>query len=375
MLIKEKIYELLKKNDRLYVIARCIRGLNNPDYFKLVKGYYESTYKYTSVLAKHNGMKFPDKVIYSIKYFVPKNNTDIAKGSGGFCATFRLILGQLLFSDMFDMIPVVEWGSNSIYYDSSMDHVTKNVFEYYFEPVSNVDYREVNECKNVIEAHYSQAHYFIGSVLNSTIVKQDEIEQLGNIFKKYIRFNKTTKEYIDENLNSILNKKEKILAVHVRGTDYNIGLKNHPKIITPQEYLSVAKDIYSKGLYDKVFLATDDKNVLELFEREFKDNLLYYTDVFRTENHYGPHSTYSTRPMHYYKLGLEVLRDIYTLANCDSFVCCLSGVATTARYVKVALNQKFEEIIVLDHGINDKDSSEAKMRMSEWQRMNKKHKS
>ena len=49
------------------------------------------------------------------------------------------------------MTCVVEWGSKSVYYDSSMDSVTLNIFEYYFESVANIHSDEVEDCKNVVD--------------------------------------------------------------------------------------------------------------------------------------------------------------------------------------------------------------------------------
>ena len=161
------------------------------------------------------------------------------------------------------------------------------------------------------------------------------------------------------------------MAVHVRGTDFNVDHKNHPKVVTADEYLKKTKDLYASGKYNKVFLATEDENALKLFRQEFKDNLLYYTDVFRTQDNYGPQLTSSERPMHYYKLGLEVLRDIYTLANSDSLICGLSQVAFAARYVKVALNRQYKELVILNKGINKEDSAEGKKFRHQFERMHR----
>ncbi len=77
-------------------------------------------------------------------------------------------------------------------------------------------------------------------------------------------------------------------------------------------------------------------------------------DTLRSGNHSGAHESISERPLHHYKLGLEVLRDIYTLANCDSLVCGLSQVSIAAQYINAAIGRKFKKVVILNNGINEK---------------------
>ena len=96
----------------------------------------------------------------------------------------------------------------------------------------------------------------------------------------------------------------------------------------------------------------------------------YFT--FRSDNHNGAQDTFSDRPLHRYKLGLELLRDIYTLANCDSLVCGLSQVSFAARYVNLAIGKKFGEVVIIDHGVNKENGPEAqvlfKQRRKYWRK-------
>ena len=141
------------------------------------------------------------------------------------------------------------------------------------------------------------------------------------------------------------------MGVHVRGTDFNLGLLNHPNIVAPNEYLAKTKEIFSGGEYGKIFIATEDSSAIELFLSEFGDKILYYKDVFRTSGKSGPHSTINNRELNNYKLGLEVIRDVYTLANCDGFISGLSHVAFAVRYTNIALDRKFDAVYTIDKGI------------------------
>lgn len=347
----------IKSHDKLYIIARCLKNLNDPNLIKLIRGYYDNSQDYMSILIEHRGEKYPDKTIYDVQFLVPDKKKPYSRNHAGFCALLRWTLLSWSFPDFLGMTPAVEWGKASVYYDSAMDSVTTNVFEYYFEPVCHICHSEISECRTVISARGSGGSFFFmdraSDMLASYHVEQNEIEKLGYLYKKYIRLNLNTKEYIDKSINHILDQ-EDILAVHIRGTDFNLGLNHHPIVVTPREYLVEVKKICLRDGYKKVFLATDDANALKLFKEEFKDKLLYYEDTLRSGNHFGAQDSISDRPLHHYKLGLEVLRDIYTLANCDSLVCGLSQVSIAARYINVAIGRKFKKVVILNNGINEK---------------------
>ena len=362
-MIRQRIKNLIKRSDRLYAIARCIKNINDPNYWKLVKGYYEVG-DCASVLFEHKGEKYPDNIIYHIGFCMPDNHKTAVRDISGLCALLRKTLLSMSFPDALGMTPVVEWGSKSVYYDPGMDSVTLNAFEYYFEPVAKIRSDEVKDCKNVVDMFGGSNNmsntilYMKWTSIQSAFyhVEEQEIVRLADLYKKYIRLNDNTSQFIKEQMNDILAEKP-ILAVHIRGTDFSVGIGSHPIIIKPEEYLETVKRVYAEGNYKKVFLATDDLNALELFKGEFKDKLLYYKDAFRAGSYVGAHATFNDRPFHHYKLGLEVLRDIYTLANCDSIVCGLSQVSIAARYVNLAMGRKYREVVVIDHGVNKEKSS------------------
>lgn len=362
--IKRKIKEKIRSNDKLYVLFKCVRNLNDSQLPRLLKGYYEAkSYNYTTFFAERCGIKNQGKVVYYIEEFKGNGASDTERSLVGFYGVLRATLEKLYLADYFHFTPVVYWGKKATYYDTGMDSTTTNVFEYYFEPVSSVPYEEVDSSEIKIEATSShRAFSMVHAVVGGTYgLDQDELGRLAYIYRKYIRLNKSTKEYMTENLRKIFTKEkgvESVLGVHVRGTDYNIALDLHPIIVSAEEFLSKAKELFANGQYSKVFLATDDLNALRLFEEEFQDRLVCYSDVARVSGNVGVHNTPIDRPLHYYKLGLEVIRDVYTLANCDSLVCGLSQVAFAARYVNTALGRTYQELVILDHGIHTENSKE-----------------
>ena len=53
-----------------------------------------------------------------------------------------------------------------------------------------------------------------------------------------------------------------------------------------------------------------------------------------------------------YRKGLEVLRDVYTLASCGGLVAGLSHVSILARIVKYSFDKKYSYQNILSNGIN-----------------------
>ena len=260
----------------------------------------------------------------------------------------------LLGSDKLGAKPVVMWGKHCNYYDSGMEPEYNNAFEYYFEPITCHKFLDNPDSKAYIELDDRFGNHILG-VTSSYQYDDSQIKTTAQIYKKYIKLNKKTEEYLKESISPLLFGK-RVLGVHVRGTDYNLGIKNHPHVISVDEYVAKVKELMSTGKYDAVFIATDDKNALNKFGEEFGEKLLYYSDAFRSDSIMGPHSLEDDRPLHRYKLGLEVLRDVYTLAWCDSFVCGLSQVSFAVRYINYALDRIFDELVILNHGINSDNS-------------------
>lgn len=347
------IKEAIKKNDKLYVIARCIKNINNPEYVQLVKGFYERYYyDASSILVHHYGQEEPDKLVFVI------HNDDC---SYGFCALLVNALSFLNCADIANAIPTILWSKHTLYYDIELENKTHNVFEYYFDPVSDIPYDTINSYKNV--SIFSDFHSFCRDKRyenDGWFYDGHMLQRYAMLYKKYIRLNDSTSLYISSQIGNMFSENDRVIGVHVRGTDYGVGYKNHPLKIQPLEYLNNVREIFSSGNYNKIFLATDDLNALEIFKKEFPDNLVYYSDAFRSDSDVGPHSLPSDRPLHHYKLGLEVLRDVYTLANCDAIVCGVSNVSLSSRYINLALDKRFNEVVVLNHGINKTDSKKAR---------------
>lgn len=352
----EKIKKFIKKHNSLYILARTIQNLKNSEFQKLIKGFFMNDNDIISFTVNNASKTVEHDIVYNIVFNIHDRM--------GFCATLRYTILNVAFAKQFDMLPNVVWGKFSSYYEPEMEHITDNVFEYYYEPFkgnvlcagSNENYPCV-DIKNI----YPYVTFDIHPTYN---ILQSEIEFLAQIYKKYFSLNKQSSEYILSGLNKIISDK-KTLGVHFRGTDFKQGFINHPAIGNVEQYIKKANEILLNEDYEQIFIATDDLEILKKFQNNFGNKLVYYDDVFRTSGEIGPHGTYNERTLHHYKLGLEVLRDVYTLAHCKKLICGLSQVAFAAQYINIALDKRYDDVIVFDSKINKTNSKMAKNTIKE----------
>ena len=358
----------LRENRTEYVAVQVFREWKNKNFQKLVWGYYEPSAECTSVIIEHCGEKNPDRIVY---YFSEGENEVSGRG---FWAIMRRQLMRLYFADCCGFTPVVKWGRHTFYYDSQKDPQNDNVFEYYFKPVSPVSCVDALLSKNLVrsEGHHWRRMAYDYGISGSYSMSDDELKFLAETYKKHIHLNETTREYLKQEVTAKLQGK-RMLGVHIRGTDFRFRAANHPVMVTPEEYLYEVQRLFSSGKYDQIFLATDDLDALELFQKNIPaDQLVFYQDAMRGSGEISPTAEESLRPLHRYRLGLEVLRDVYALAYCTGLVCGLSQVSFAARYISLSLGREYGDCVVIDKGILTKDSKRARQWKKDGRKQTKK---
>lgn len=336
-MIQEKLKNYVKHSPRLECLYMCLNALGNQELAKQIVGIKRNPY---NLIMRRNGNLLPDKNIYSILF-------DKGYEVNGFCSLFRFVLSHLAFSEDINMIPYVSWGKNTLYYDETINW-TNNVFDYYFETVSEVSLNDVLSCAHVVISKGADASAF--GTTNGYNISNEEIKKMGKYVCKYIKL----KPEIENQINKDFYTKGRTLGVHVRATDFNKGYNRHPIVVTPIEYLEHVKIVFEEKKFDNVFLATDDYHVVELFKSELGDRLFYYDGTYRSINgeaiHYNNESI--NREHHKYKLGLEILKDFYTLGRCDGLIAGKSNVSMCAQIIKESQSSPYLYLEIIDKGVN-----------------------
>ena len=267
----------------------------------------------------------------------------------GFWSDVNHVLGQLLVAEITGRIPVVHWGSNSLFSDDP----ALNAFETFFEPVSRYTLKELAlGGRSFYPPKWNAGNLYQG-VLNQadgpwsrcsslhTLERTEQVvvsdfhfavhdliawippghplhglatdEVYHYLFQRYLK----VKPWIAAKADAFHRQKmagRSHLALHVRGGDKggedpNLARLNelyHPEIErfllhTPQASL---------------FLITDDKEILSQYLERYRDRVVH-TGATRTETPQGVHyQRHASR----YRLGEEVIVDTLLAARCESFI-------------------------------------------------------
>lgn len=334
---------LKNKIEQLKFAIYCFKKGQDSRFVKTVK---QLTDKNNLIYVESYGDKQNDDTVFFI---------DMEESHSGFFAEHNRLLAMLYFADKYDMKPVVRYHKGYCYAEKQPVNGTTNPFEYYFEQPAGIGLKELKSFKRVFRSRKENS-YEVNKLCddpNGYTRSEEYLNEMARITAKYIRLNSIVKEKMDEEILGLLkNEINKVLAVHVRGTDFKQNFNGHPVSVGADEYLEAAVRTFEKGAYDKVFLATDDSVALEKFSKQFGDKLTFYKDVVRSNGNDTVMHSQMSRENHHYLLGYEVLRDMYTLAACDGLIAGLSQVSYAARIQKKSTGKEYSDLIILNKGIN-----------------------
>lgn len=343
---KNHLINTIKRNDALYILGKYVQTRKSKELSNLIRSYYQPTFDGCVYFLEHPGTLLPERTIYNISVGESRKTTV------GFCAEMHHLLYKLIFADEYNLLPRVFWGSGSPYYEPELDIEPNNAFEYYFAPISEASRFPHSAFANIIKSDTKHILKYHDMISKSYYQNAQNIHLLAESYKNHIRLNEKTQKFISKSINSHFKENDNILGIHARGGDFNQEFKNHPHHVSAKEYLDAVQKEFASGNYKKIFIATDDENILKMFINFFGDNLVFYDDVPRVSGNNGIHLQENNRPLNHYKLGLELLRDVYTLVSCDSFICGLSHVSFMVRYVKESLGEQFNKVTIINDGIN-----------------------
>lgn len=274
----------------------------------------------------------------------------------GFCAVWVYILNRLSFSDKMGFNYVIDWEESEFYQEDHPICGSTSIFEYYFEQPSGITLEDARRSRFVIydwnspEFGYNDA-FHVGDSNDYKFTEKD-VEQFAKIQRKYIHLHEEIESSIKEQIKKLFYGKTNVVGVHARGADTKIGYKGHPTIVTSENYINETQKMVEKFKADFIFLATDDQEILEQFKNAFGERVVYYEDVIRSTGNIMNCFIEENRENHHYLLGLEIIRDVYTLAACRGFICGMSYVGFMVEIIKRANKESFDDFIRIFNGMN-----------------------
>jgi|GEM_PF-1373443 len=253
----------------------------------------------------------------------------------GFWSNFFCILHGFDFAARNQLIPVVDMERHPTRYnEDDLLHGTLNSWEYYFEQPTPLSLAEALT-KNPVEGG---GEIFGPFTPSSLITPPERILSRGReLIRQYIRIKPNVTDHLDAILPT--DEKSNYLGVHVRGTDQrSLCLPEHPIPNTVATYLEQTKLLDQEYQYDGIFLACDEQETLDLFQKHFGSKLIH-SSAHRSSANSPCTTTISydwlfsaDRKHHRYLLGLEVLIDALLLARCKHLACGPSNVSRAAMY-------------------------------------------
>lgn len=326
---------LISKNPSLLLALLTIKNIRNKDFQDFV-----FNKDVPAMLQFRNyGPENPDKDIYLI---------DMDYADWGFFAYLNTLLRHLAFADRFSLTPVVRYSKNCLYADALFTDKYSNPFEQFFLPVSEVSVASALRSYSVSRARV----YWDGNDrLNYSLqLKQPEIECYGKEYKKYIHLRPELQKQIDNDICCLLQGK-KTLAIHQRGTDYvNQAFPGHPIPVTVEQQINKIRALLPRYHCEQIFVATDEQKLLEQFLRAFPGKVVYHKDCKRsmdgTATMLGGQNIKGVP----YKNGVDVLRDVYTMAHSSVLLAGYSQVSLAARIIKDSWQEKYDCCEITDNG-------------------------
>lgn len=359
MSVRDGVTMFLSRHDKLRYLLRCLKRVNNNEFVKDVNSLYNNRYM---PKFKENGVSHKGKVLYLIDEKYPYY---------GFNAMIRESLEGILVSEELGFFPVIVMSKGCLYAEKEMFRNTDNPFEYYFKQPAGFNLKDYNEAFRACEMTRDDLAMIAGryAVCGYRVTKE-YISDMGDIWRKHIKFREDFKLEIDNEIKELF-KNKKLLGVHARGTDFNAKLYGHPIPVLPEDYFREIEKIIDG--YDGIFLATDDENNLQAFIKEYGDKIFYHKNVQRSSTGTNPiienrNRKIVDRDHPNYMLGRDILLELVSLCNCSGLITGLSQVAICTRIYKMSLNESFVDDITLDKGsFTDRKKS---ISMSSWIKVN-----
>lgn len=259
-------------------------------------------------------------IIFNNCLFANNNKFVITCRPYGFFSNFIGTLTNIRWAEKNNKVPVVYWDEYSLYYDPNGYNGSTNVWEYYFEQISNLQY---NPGDDLYWKYYDPDSFYLPALLDSCYEKEYK-EIFSPVIKKYIKI----KPIIENKINAFYEKEmkgKKNIGIHLRGTDKFIEIKPVDPNIIFDKANEIAKELNNNCQF---LVASDEEKLLELAKSKLNGKVIFY-DSHRSLNDKPVWEVYTDcKPL----LGEEILIEAKLLSKCDYLIHTSSNVSIVVCY-------------------------------------------
>ena len=280
-----------------------------------------------------------DKVFYVI---------GIDYATGGLFAIIKSIFSHINYAIDKGYIPVVDMQHFYSYLVDKNDPHARNMWEFLFEQPCGYTLDDISKSKNVIKS--SRLAYVKGYPVGfDNTLDEAFSERYHARFRKYVRPNAETKQYVDDIKNKLFGENMKILGGEIRGTDYSDNHPvGHPIQPTAEMFISKAKEVMDDGGYDYFFLATEDKRIHDKVRAAFGYKVIFVEQDLYESTMGKQYLVQIPKKSEADKLRgvLDYYATISLLAQCHGLVAGMNG-GTIGAYL---MSDGYEYVYIWDLG-------------------------
>ncbi len=239
----------------------------------------------------------------------------IGSWHAGFGSAFLAVLNHLDHCNKTNKTPVVYWGPESFYYNKEGFNGSHNVWEYYFNPTSNLHYA-IKDRINMSYGVNNHQHFYYN------LISPAKRKEAAALIKKYIKINTPVLNKIDAFFAQNMAGK-KTIGIHIRGTD---KIREEKPVEPEQMVLEALKYADNNTQF---LIASDEQKLLNRIIELLPKNKSIYYDCYRSDD---------GKPLHIHRkpsfaqLGEDILVEISLLSKCDIFIHTASNVSSVALY-------------------------------------------
>lgn len=330
MNIKEKI-----KKIKFFQELMFLKRIKNPEFKSWISDYENC---FSIFRFKELGNKNKDKNIFILRF----DNEAL-----GFFAYWRFSMFGLAVAERYNLVPVIDWTSNSPYYEQYGIDGIFNPFEYYFEQVSNISIPNAYDSYNVTFLNRQSR-----GVSNIDYSSEDCGIDFVRLTQKYYKLKPAMKEKLESDIEKLLCGK-KTLAVQIRGVEWG-KVYGHPVPVSLEKYSNEVENNMKAGNFEQIFIASDSEDSIDYFIKKYPGLVVCYEDVARAKKGSKTLALFDDtieRKNNQFLLGYEVLRDMLTLANCAGLIASYSNISLAAEVFKKGNNEDYEIKSILKNKI------------------------
>ncbi|MFV0522496.1 MAG: hypothetical protein ACK5MI_08755 [Mangrovibacterium sp.] len=273
-------------------------------------GYFINEYPVKMTKTSY-GKENPDKTFYVIG--------GILDETAGLFAFVQAIFWHCLYAEEKGYIPVVDMKNfNNQYSEDKPD----NAWEFFFEQPAGYNLEMIKHSKNIILSKpKTKPNYKFPAMVNPSKIDK-RIDRFQSSFRKYIKLNTISQDLADNTYKQLINNNDKILGILCRGTDYQyLRPRFHAIQPSAQEVIAKAKLVIKEHGCTKIFLATEDADILKQFKGEFGGIIVYNQQrLYQIEELKGADFLSSLKDESKRQVALQYLSSIYILSKCDCFI-------------------------------------------------------